>query len=113
MTWIRMKILSLKFSKTTSHSKGWLFMAKPLAKVKVGDLLKAEKMNEIIARINELEKRIAKLESKAPKRKIPEKKTLRVKNPKRKSLKVKTPKRKILKRKSPKTGLLSRIALVK
>ena len=87
-------------------------MAKPVAKVKVGDLLKADKMNEMIARINELDKRLAKLESKAPKN-IPEKKTLRVKNPKRKSLKVKTPKRKIQKRKSPKTGLLSRIGLVK
>jgi hypothetical protein len=93
-------------------------MAKPLAKVKVGELLKADTMNEMIARINELEKRLAKLESKAPTRKIPEnntpkKKTLRAKNAKTKTVNVKTPKRKVQKRKSPKTGLLSRIAFVK
>jgi preprotein translocase subunit SecA len=73
-------------------------MAKALAKVKVGDLLKSEKMNEIIERINNLEKRLAKLEGK----------TL-----KRKTLKVKTPKKKTLKRKSPKTGPLSHIDSVK
>jgi preprotein translocase subunit SecA len=72
-------------------------MAKPLAKVKVGDLLKAQKMNEIIERINNLEKRLAKLEGKTLKRK-----TLKVKTPKRKTPKVKNPKRKTLKRKSPK-----------
>jgi hypothetical protein len=88
-------------------------MATPLAKVKVGDLLKAEKMNEMIARINELEKRLAKLEGKTPKRKTPEKKTPKVKTSKSKISKVATPKRKTQKKKSPKTGLLSRIARVK
>jgi hypothetical protein len=93
-------------------------MAKPVAKVKVGDLMTADKMNEIIASINDLEKRLEKLESKAPKKKtpeinIPKKKTLRAKNPKGKTVKVKTPTRKIQKKKSPKAGFLSRIALVK
>jgi hypothetical protein len=88
-------------------------MAKPVAKVKVGDLLKADKMNEIIERINELEMRLAKLENKAPNGKIPEKKTPRVKNPKSRVLKAKTTKSKVQKRKSQKTGLLSRIAFVK
>jgi len=88
-------------------------MVKPLEKVKVGDLLKAENMNEMIARINDLEKRLAKLEGKAPKKKVPEKKPLKVKTPKSKIPKEKTSKRKTQKRKSPKAGLLSRIALVK
>jgi hypothetical protein len=88
-------------------------MAKPLAKVKVGELMTAELMNEIVSRINELDKRLAKLEGKAPERKIHEKKTVRVKNSKSKIHKTKTPKKKPLKRKSKKTGLLSRISLVK
>ena len=46
-------------------------MARPLAKVKVGELMKAEKMNEIIERINELEKRLDQLESKTPIRMLP------------------------------------------
>jgi uncharacterized protein Yka (UPF0111/DUF47 family) len=46
-------------------------MAKPLLKVKVGDYIKAEKMNEVIERINELEKRIDQLEGKTPKRMMP------------------------------------------
>jgi len=41
-------------------------MAKPLVKVKVGELMKAERMNEIIERINELQKRVDQLESKTP-----------------------------------------------
>jgi hypothetical protein len=49
-------------------------------------------MNEIIERINNLEKRLAKLEGK----------TLKVKTLKRKTPKVKNPKKKTLKRKSPK-----------
>ena len=73
-------------------------MAKPLVKVKVGDLLKAEKINEIIERINNLERRLDQLEVKAPKRN-----TLKVNNPKRK-----TPNKK-----SPKTELLYHIDSVK
>ena len=88
-------------------------MAKPVAKVKVGELIKADKMNEMIARINELEKRLAKLEGKTPKMKIPEKETLKGKNTKGKILKVKTPIKKTLKRKSPKTGRFSLLDLVR
>jgi hypothetical protein len=88
-------------------------MAKPVAKVKVGDLLKADKMNEMISRINDLEKRLSKLESKAPRKKVPEKKTSRVKRTSAKVVKAKTPKKKVQKRKPTKKGLLSRIAFVK
>ena len=77
-------------------------MTIPVAKVKVGELITAEKMNEIIASINELEKRLDKLEGKATKRKIPEKKPLKVKNP-GKILKVKTLKKKIPSAKNPKS----------
>jgi hypothetical protein len=88
-------------------------MAAPLAKVRVGELITAEKMNEIITEINELEKRLAKLEGKASKRKTPEKNPLKVKNPKSEILKVKTPKKKILKSKSPKTKPISNIDSVR
>jgi hypothetical protein len=57
-------------SKETSHLE-MICMAKPLAKVKEGDLLTAEKMNEIIDRINDLEKRLRQMEEKAPKGKFP------------------------------------------
>ena len=92
-------------------------MLKPLAKVKVGDLLKAEKMNDIIERINILEKRLDQMEGRAsqrntPKVKTPRRKTLKVKTPKRKTIKGKNPKRKTLKRKSPKTGRFSLLDLV-
>jgi hypothetical protein len=97
-------------------------MTKPLAKVKVGDLLTAEKMNEIIERINDLEKRLDQMKVKDPvrkslkvnpKRKASEKRIQKSNSTKTKISKVKTPKRKAQKRKSPKTGFLSRIALVK
>ena len=99
-------------------------MVKPLAKVKVGDLLKAETMNEIIERINNLEKRLDQMEIKGPKRKAPEKKAPKVKKPKdksqpkAKSLKAKSPKRKApvkksKPRKSLKTELRSIIDAVK
>ncbi len=93
-------------------------MTKPLAKVKVGDLLKAEKMNEIIERINNLEKRLDQMEVKNPKRETPEKKTPNVKTPKTKIPKGKSPKRKTPQKKTPprkslKTGLLSIIDSVR
>ena len=88
-------------------------MAKPVAKVKVGELIKADTMNEMIARINELEKRLAKVEGNPPKRKISEKKTIKLNNPKSKTLKVKTPKKKGLKKKTPKTEPLHYIDSIK
>ena len=88
-------------------------MAKPVAKVKVGDLMTAEKMNAIIERINELEKRLAKLEGKTLESKIPEKKTPKVKASKNKKPKIATPKRKPLKRKSTKKEPFHLIDLIK
>ena len=70
-------------------------------------------MNEMIARINELEMRLAKVEGGTSKRKISEKKTIKVKNPKSKSLNVKTPKKKGLKKKTPKTEPLHNIDSIK
>lgn len=90
-------------------------MEKPLAKVKAGDLLSAQMMNAIIDRINDLEKRLDRMERKTPKRatlklnalkgkavkkKTPKKKVLNVKTFKRKILRGKNPKRKTTKRKS-------------
>lgn len=92
-------------------------MAKPLERVKVGDLLKAEKMNEIIERINNLEKRLDQMEVKRPvskttkvqpKRKTPLKKTQKVKMPK-----AKIPRKKAKPKKSLKTGLMSILDSVK
>jgi hypothetical protein len=88
-------------------------MVKPVAKVKVGDLMTAEKMNGIIERINELEKRLAKLEGKAPARKVPEKKTPKVKKSKTKIPKVAATKKRTQKRKSKKTEPFHLIDLIK
>ena len=89
-----------------------------MAKVKVGDLMTAEKMNEIIDRINELEKRLAKQEGKAPERKAPQKKVAEKKTPKLKASKSKkpkvtTPKKKTQKRKSRKAEPFHLIDLIK
>ena len=88
-------------------------MAKPLAKVKVGDLLKAEKMNEIIERINNLEKRLDQVEVRNTKKKTPAVKAPKTKIPKAKSPKKKTPQKKTPPRKSLKTELLSIIDAVR
>ncbi len=88
-------------------------MVKPVTKVKVGELIKADKMNEIIASINELEKRLAKLEGKTPKRMIPEKETPKVKDANSKIPKVKTPGKKTPKRNTTKTNAISHIDSVK
>ncbi len=50
-------------------------IAKPLAEVNAGDILKAQKMNEIIERIDNLEKRLDQMEGKNPKRKTTKKKS--------------------------------------
>lgn len=92
-------------------------MVKPLAKVKVGDLLKAEKMNEIIERINNLEKRLDHMEVKNPVSKTTkvktETKTPKKKTQKAKSPNVKIPKKKASPKKSLKTGILSILDSVK